>query len=86
MESIQKESMTGYLNTLAGNINKALIKLKTPSTANPNILKGNNINQTTGYSKRKATASGQQMTNSINQSSNFIFGYTMNGVCKFFRT
>lgn len=78
MESIQIESMLGYLNTLAGNMNRALIKPKTPSTAKPNILKGNNINQIMGYNKRNATASGQQITNRINQSSNFIFNYTTN--------
>ena len=46
-----------------GSRNNSFIKVKTPSTANPNIRKGNKRIQKTGYRIRARIANGQERMN-----------------------
>jgi len=50
----------------------ALIKLNTPSTAIPKILKGMERIQNSGYKTKPSNASGQQSTNRMIQSKKLI--------------
>jgi len=60
------------LSTLKGNISTAPINLKTISRVNPTILKGIDINQTSGRRNIITSARGQHRTNRIHHNKKAI--------------
>ena len=60
------------LITLKGNISTAPMNLKTTSSVKPIILKGSDINQTSGRRKIITSASGQQRTKRIHHNKKAI--------------
>ena len=59
-------------NKREGKRNMDLMSDNTPSTAKPNMRKGNNNNQMIGYNTKARIASGAQTANNISQSKKVI--------------